>query len=247
MGMVFTITVLAAMLARSAAGIPAGSEASVPAAGRIESPDYVPSEGEALVLLAGEVISLPSVPRSGDVSVEEAIRLRRSIRSYTGEEPSLDVISRLCWAAQGITGEKYTFRSTPSAGATYPLELYVATSHYVARYVPARHHLAVVSKEDVRDALSQAALDQECVKNAPVVFIIAADVKRTTDVYGDRGYLYVHIEVGCAAENLMLEAVALGWGSVPIGAYEDDEVKKLLGLPPAWDPYLIIPIGRPVR
>lgn len=190
-------------------------------------------------------ISLPAVPDTGEVSIEEAIWLRRSVRSFTDEAPSPEIVARLCWAAQGITDTANRFRSAPSAGATYPLELYLATPEYVARYIPADHSLEIVMRKDVRETLTEAALDQSWFANAPMVFIFIGELERTSVIYGDRAQLYVHIEVGCASENLMLQAAALGWGSVPVGAYHDDDVAEILELPDGWHPYLIVPVGRP--
>lgn len=194
-----------------------------------------------------EIISLPKPPETGAVSLEEAIWRRRSVRSYTAEAIPLEAVSALLWAAQGITDEKYGFRSAPSAGATYPLELYMATPEYVAHYMPAGHRLVVTKRSDVRGALAGAAGDQAWIAEAPAVFVFAADRARTAIVYGERAELYVHIEIGCASENLMLQAVALGLGSVAVGAFDEDEVAGILGLPDGWTPYLIVPVGAPAR
>jgi SagB-type dehydrogenase family enzyme len=196
---------------------------------------------------AEDTISLPSVPPKGHVSIEEAIWLRRSVRRYSGETPSADAVSRLLWAAQGITDAKSGLRSTPSAGATYPLEVYLATSEYLAHYIPGRHCLVIAMREDVRTALAAAALGQDWVARAPLVFVFTAAIARTARRYDERANLYVPIEVGCASENLMLEAAALGLGSVAVGAFKEKEVARALGLPKGWDPYLIMPVGVPAK
>jgi SagB-type dehydrogenase family enzyme len=195
----------------------------------------------------GDTITLPRVPRTGDVSIEEAIWRRRSIRGYTGEMPSLESVSKLLWAAQGITDARNEFRSAPSAGATYPLELYLVTAGHMSRYIPERHCLVVERSGDFRKAVAGAALDQACIEEAPLVFVFAAVVKRTEAHYGDRAERYVQIEVGCASENLMLEAAAVGLGSVPIGAYYDDKVNEVLGLQKGCEAYLIVPVGVPAE
>lgn len=194
-----------------------------------------------------DTISLPEVPSTGTVSVEEAIWRRRSIRQYAPEVPTSDAVSRLLWAAQGVTEPVFGLRSAPSAGATYPLEVFLATSGYLARYEPVKHCLVITMRKDIRKELSGAALSQKCIAQAPLVFIFAADVSRTAARYGDRAERYVHIEVGCASENLMLEAAALGLGSVAVGAYHDDKVSKVLELPEDWEPYLIVPVGVPAE
>lgn len=194
-----------------------------------------------------ERISLPRVPEGGSVTVEQALRARRSVRQFTGDELDLEEIARLLWSAQGITGTKYGLRTAPSAGATYPLELLVATGTHLARYLPSEHALVVMADGDLRPLLASAALGQAWVEKAPAVFIFAADVSRTAGRYGARAERYVHIEVGCASENLMLQAAALGLGSVAIGAYDDGEVKAILRLPEEWDVFLMVPVGRPAE
>jgi len=215
------------------------------------TPDVTPEGGSYMSALfgkeSGDIISLPPVPKEGEVSVEEAIWRRRSIRDFKSEEPSPEVVSKLLWAAQGITDKRNRLRSAPSAGATYPLEVFIVTPEYVARYVPKDHHLLVTVKKDVRRPLAAAALNQSWVEKAPVVFVFTADVSRTAGRYGERAHLYVHIEVGCASENLMLEAAALGWGSVAVGAFYEDRVSRALQLPKELTPYLIVPVGVPSR
>ncbi|MCK4235471.1 MAG: SagB/ThcOx family dehydrogenase [Candidatus Krumholzibacteria bacterium] len=201
-------------------------------------------EGDSVSFWNGsaDTIQLPPVPRAGEVSIEEAIWCRRSIRSFTDEAPTPDIVSRLLWAAQGVTSEE-GFRSAPSAGATYPLEVFLAAPAYLARYEPEGHRLIITMRKDVRKALAKAALGQHWFDNAPLIFILAADVSRTSVRYGKRADLYVHIEVGCASENLMLQAAAMGWGSVPIGAFLEEDVSRVLELPKEWTPYLIVPVG----
>lgn len=228
-------------LLSAALSIPAAILAGGPGAARGEA-----GEGDAMAS-AADTISLPAVPAKGAISIEEAIWLRRSVRGFTEESPSADAASKLLWAAQGITDAKNGLRSAPSAGATYPLEIFLATGEYVARYVPEKHCLVVAMREDVRKALAAAAIEQDWFAKAPLVFIFAAVVKRTAERYDERANLYVPIEVGCASENLMLEAAALGLGSVAVGAFSEKEVRKTLKLPKGWDPYLIVPVGVPSK
>lgn len=192
-------------------------------------------------------IGLPKVVVEGEVTIEEALRTRRSVREFKNEALDIEIISKLLWAAQGMTEEKYGLRTAPSAGATYPLELYVATGEYLARYNPAEHDLTVTLEGDVRAALARAALGQQWVEKAPAVFAFAAVVSRTAARYGDRAERYVKIEVGLASENLMLQAVALGLGSVAVGAYDDEKLKDVLQLPEEQEVFLIVPVGRPAE
>lgn len=190
-----------------------------------------------------EEIMLPKPTVKGDISLEECIAKRRSVRKYQSREVDLDQLGQLCWAAQGITAEKIGFRAAPSAGATYPLELYVVKSDGIFRYIPEAHKLVKLGSEDLRDSLARAALGQEFIEEAPLNFVITAVYRRTTRRYGERGEMYVHMEVGHAAQNIHLQAVALGLSSVPVGAFYDEEVSEVLSLPEEEIPLYIIPVG----
>ncbi len=190
-----------------------------------------------------ERIALPPPQRSGHMSLEEALARRRSVREFTSKPLSDRQISQLLWAAQGITHEE-GLRTAPSAGALYPLEVYVASSAGFYHYDPRRHELQRRSSRDLRPELYEAALEQEAVREAPAVFVISAVYSRTAQKYGNaRTPRYVHMEAGHAAQNLLLEAVALGLGAVPIGAFNDAQVQKVLGLPTEEQPLYLIPAG----
>ena len=190
-------------------------------------------------------IKLPKPRAEGKVSVEEALLCRRSVRSFSDRALSLEEISQLCWAAQGITKDATGFRTAPSAGATYPLELYVFSADGVFHYDPRAHALEVKGTADRRGELCRASLGQRAVADAPVVFVFTAFYERTARRYGRRAVRYVHMEAGHAAQNVHLQAVALGLGSVPIGAFHDSEVAKLIGLDADESPLYIIPVGGP--
>ncbi len=195
------------------------------------------------------MVKLPEPKYSGKISVEEALKLRRSVREYSGKPLSLEEVSQLLWASQGVTSPK-GFRTAPSAGALYPLEVYVVIGDVkdfpkgVYKYRPSDHSLYKVKDGDVREELSKAALGQSWVRDGAVVIVFSAEYDRTTRVYGQRGIRYVHIEVGHASENLHLQAVSLSLGTVVVGAFRDDEVKKILSLPPKEEPLVIMPVGR---
>lgn len=174
-----------------------------------------------------------------------AIEQRRSIRSFTGDAISDEDIVRMLWAAQGITAPARGFRAAPSAGATYPLETYVATAQGVRRYLPGPHALEDVLDGDVRGRLAVAALGQRFVAEAPVVFVINAVYARTEARYGDRAARYVHMEAGHAGQNISLMAVHLGLGSVMVGAFIDEDVRRTIGAPAEESPLYIIPVGTP--
>lgn len=196
---------------------------------------------------AGLGVSLPAPPVAGGMSLEEALAQRRSVREFAPGALTLAEVSRLVWAAQGAT--KPEGRTAPSAGATYPLEIYLAVGEVkglaagVYRYRPGPHRLEAVADGDVRRPLAAAALDQQWMSRAALVVVIAAAFERTTARYGKRGERYVHMEAGHAAQNLLLEATALGLGATPVGAFDDAEVCRLLRLPDGETPLYLIPVG----
>jgi SagB-type dehydrogenase family enzyme len=181
----------------------------------------------------------------GPKSLEEVIAARRSVRRFKSEALSAEQISQLCWAAQGITDQARGYRTCPSAGATYPLELYVVTAGGVDHYRPAGHALERHRDGDLRRALQEASLHQTFVGQAPATFVITAVVPRTERRYRERAMRYVHMEVGHCGQNILLQAVALGLGAVPVGAFHDEDVAKALSLPPEHAPLYLIPVGVP--
>lgn len=192
---------------------------------------------------------LPQPRRSGPWSVEGALAERRSVREYTGEPLTRAELAQLLWAAQGITSAE-GLRTAPSAGALYPLEVYVAVGAVddlpsgIYRYEPARHALELVASGDRRAELAAAALGQECVQDGAAVLALAAVYRRTTGKYGERGIRYVHMEVGHAAQNVCLQAVALGLGTVVVGAFDDRDVKRILNMGAREEPLCLMPVGR---
>lgn len=192
-----------------------------------------------------EEMKLPQPNTTGKISLEEAISKRRSQRDFLDKNLSLEQVSQLLWSAQGKTGEKqrYSFRATPSAGALYPMELFILTKEGSFHYIAEGHTLEVISKKDSREDLAEAALGQNCIRGAPLDIVICAVFGRVTQKYGQRGIRYVHMEAGHLAQNIHLQAVAQGLGSVPIGAFSDEKVKKVLSLPSEYEPLYIIPIG----
>jgi len=196
-----------------------------------------------------EVINLPEPQYDSDISLEQSLLERRSIRSYTGQPLTLHELSQLLWAAQGLTDPR-GFRAAPSAGGLYPLELYIVAGDVegltagIYRYQPDGHQLVKTLDGDRQAELAEAALGQAWVKEGAVSIVFTAVYERTTGKYGDRGIRYVHMEVGHAAQNLCLQATALGLGAVTVGAFHDGEVSKLLNLPAEEEPLYIITVGR---
>lgn len=189
-----------------------------------------------------EIFDLPEPRKDSEVSLEETLAHRRSVRQYTDQSLTMEEISQLLWAAQGVTRD-WGARTAPSAGALYPLEVYVATPEGLYHYLPDGHRAEVLSQEDLRRTLARAGLDQSAIHDAPAVFVIAAVYARTSGKYGERAERYVKLEAGHVGQNILLQAVALDLGGVPIGAFHDDQVQRALGLPANYEPLYLIPVG----
>ncbi len=190
-----------------------------------------------------KVIMLPEPSYTGNISIEEGILERRSIREYSKKNLSLEEISQILWAAQGITYREKGFRTAPSAGALYPMEVYIVTKEGIYHYDPWTHSLEQKYAGDIRKNLSKAALGQEWVREAPVVIIITAVFERTKKKYGERGERYVYMEAGHVAQNIYLQCVTLDLGTTVVGAFYDDEVQNVLKLPSDHEPIYIMPVG----
>lgn len=189
-------------------------------------------------------VSVDAPERGVHQTLEDALSRRRSVRLFSERALTEDEILKLCWAAQGIT-DALGHRTAPSAGARYPLELYVATPHGCLAYDPPHHRLLRRTPDDLRQALQWAALSQEAVGQSPAVFVVTARPSRTTTDYGGRGRRYVHLEAGHAAQNLLLEATVMGLGAVPIGAFDDERLREILELPADREVVYLIPLGEP--
>lgn len=191
-----------------------------------------------------QIVPLPKPVIEKDFSLDLAIEKRRSVRSFRDKDLTLSQISQLLWAAQGITDSRRSLRATPSAGALYPLQLYLVKSDGLWVYLPKKHALKKVSGKNMRNDLTTACLGQGAVRRAPISIVITADYSVIARKYGDRAKRYTHFEVGHAAQNILLEAVSLGLGAVPIGACRDSAIDKLFGLPKNLATLYVIPIGQ---
>jgi len=189
-------------------------------------------------------MKLPRPRADAEGSLDAALAARRSVRAFGPRELTPDELSRLLWAGQGVTSPR-GYRTAPSAGATLPLELHPLTAGGVFRYEPRDHALELIAAEDRRPALAAACLGQEFVGRAPAVIVVGVVVARTARIYGQRAERYVALEAGCASQNIMLAAAALGLGTVMIGAYRDQDVARIAGLADGTIPYAVIPVGEP--
>lgn len=189
------------------------------------------------------IIKLPTPVYKGTMSLEETLKKRASVRGFSSHPLKLEELSQLLWALQGTTRD-WGGRTAPSAGALFPLEIWVVLKEGVFHYLQRDHQLICIVKQDLRAELAAAALGQDCVREAPAVFVITALYERVSLKYGSRAERYVKIEAGHAGQNLLLQAVSLGLGAVPIGAFHDDRIKKVLNLPAGHEPLYLIPAGR---
>ncbi len=186
---------------------------------------------------AATPVALRKPEEIAEVSIWDAIARRRSERDYSGSALSIDELSQLVWAAQGITGEAggYRLRAAPSAGALYPIETYLVVNNVgdvppgVYRYDVPRTELVPVRLGDYRQAVCAAALDQVMARDAAVVFIWTAVIARSLGKYKERAYRYIFVDAGHIGQNVSLAATAMGLGSCMIGALFDDEVNALVG------------------
>jgi len=196
-------------------------------------------------------MKLPSANTNGTTSVEQAIAQRRSHRSFMPKILSLDQLAQLLWATQGVTDKNNFYRSAPSAGALYPMDIYFSVGQDcvsnieagVYHYEPREHAISQLIKNDLRVNIAKTSLFQMWMANAPVSFIITAEYKRVSMKYGARGERYAMIEAGHIGQNLFLQAEAMGLKSGIIGAFDDAEMNKLLNLPRSHEPLLIMPVG----
>jgi len=197
-----------------------------------------------------EIIQLPVPSIDSKTSVEKALLQRRSVRSYKSDPLTISDISQILWAAQGLTEKNYGLRTAPSAGALYPLEIYIAASNVdelksgLYHYNPKDHTLKKISGGDKRIEVSNASLQQDAIENSSAIIIITAVVKRTSVKYGNRAERYVNIEVGAVGQNIYLQSVSLGLGTVMIGAFKDEALKKVLGFAENENPFAIMPLGK---
>ncbi len=196
-----------------------------------------------------QALRLPQPDFAGTVPVEQALLARRSERAFSQRALALADLSQLLWAAQGVTRPR-GYRTAPSAGASYPLEIHAAAGLVaelaagIYRYRSPDHSLIPAAPGDRREDLARAALNQRFVARAPVVLVIAVVYARVCATYGRRGVRYADMEAGHAAQNISLQAAALGIGAVMVGAFDDAEVRRIAALPPEEEPLYLIPVGR---
>jgi len=192
-----------------------------------------------------KIIQLAEPKLTGPVSFEQVLAKRRSVREFTNQKLDFIQIGQLAWAGQGITDKQTGFRTAPSAGAIYPMKLYFATQEGTFIYNPESHSLEEILNQDVRGDLSKAASGQQSVANAACDIIIAGSVRKVAAKYENKGRGFMLLEAGHIAQNIQLQAVSLGLGAVPVGAFDIRSVSKVCRLTLELEPVYIICVGYP--
>ena len=196
-------------------------------------------------------MDLPDPQTDGAISLEKTIKTRRTIRSFTSQQLTLDQFSQLLWAAYGTTEDRGYKRAAASAGALYPMDIYAVIGENgvkginagVYHYEPIGHSVSLVLHSDHSKEVARASLGQMWMARAPLNLVITAEYVRITGRYGDRGVRYAMIEAGHIGQNIFLQAEAVGLGAGIVGAYRDEDVIMALGIPRSHEPLLIMPVG----
>jgi SagB-type dehydrogenase family enzyme len=197
---------------------------------------------------------LPEPDHKGSLPVEAAIKQRRTVRAFSSRPLKKEELSQLLYGAQGITEEGGYKRAAPSGGALFPLDIYAVVGEKgvegldagVYHYIPSDHKIEIVATDDRKEQLARASLNQIWMDTAPVNLLITAEYSRISSKYGERGVRYAMIEAGHAGQNIFLQAEALGLKTGIVGAFDDNKVINVLGIPGKHEPLLIIPVGHQV-
>lgn len=194
-------------------------------------PERAPGPG------APKIIPLPPPSLSDGPTLWEALEKRRSIRDYRPEPLSLEELSNLLWATQGITEKAFGpwYRTAPSAGALHPIDTYLVVNRVegldpgVYFFNVVEFSLVLKRTGDFAAPIAQAALNQDMGRTAAVVFVWVAVIQRSRQKYRQRAYRYIYLDCGHIAQNLYLAATALDLGCCSVAAIFDDEVNDLVG------------------
>jgi SagB-type dehydrogenase family enzyme len=198
-------------------------------------------------------IALPSPSYQGTVSVEEALKARRTHRSFQSRPLTLKQFSQILWAAYGVTAQKYGsfLKTAPSAGALYPLDIYGVVGQAgvetlapgIYHFRPENHAVELVKQGDLRAEVARRALQQMWMAKAPLILVITGEYNRSSLKYGPRGVTYTHIEAGHVGQNIFLQAEAIGLKAGIVGAFSNKQIIRAMGLSTSHDPILIMPVG----
>ncbi|MHB9070713.1 MAG: nitroreductase family protein [Sedimentisphaerales bacterium] len=201
----------------------------------------------AYVFAADEIIRLPEPKLNGSYSLEQLIAARRSVREFTDEQVKINQLSQLCFAAQGITDKEKKLRAAPSAGAIYPMQVHAVMPDGLYLYDPAAHTLIKKLSTDIRPMLFVASFRQQVVQKAPCTIIISGSARKIEAKYRGKGERFITLEAGHIAQNLHLQAVAEGLGSVPIGSFDSKSVARICNFTEEYEPLYLISLGTPAQ
>lgn len=194
---------------------------------------------------AQEILSLPKVSTNGGMSLKEALWKRRSVRAYSDRVLNTEQIGALCWAAQGITNPEKGLRTAPSAMTLYSIQVFVVNSEGVYAYLPAEHALRLVQKGAILEKLRLLPPNPPMLGKAPVILVLGMNLAPLAERVGGRAERYAFMETGHVAQNVLLQATALGLGSIPVGGFDEEKVSELLKLPEGIRPVYLLPVGYP--
>lgn len=198
-------------------------------------------------------IKLTTGPLTEKLSLNETLKKRGSCRNFSGKPIFMNQLSSILWSGQGVLTHKQDMRRTaPSAGSTFPIELMVAVrkdgveglAQGIYHYLPDQHSLQKISEKDISEDIPPACFNQEYLRKASASILVASEESRTTRMYGERGQRYVYMESGAVMQNISLEAVEMGLGTVIVGAFDDAAVTGLFKLE-ELKPLAIMPLGYP--
>lgn len=195
-----------------------------------------------------ELVKLPEPNK--ETCLSQLLLKRKSVRKFKKEPLRLSELSQVLWASYGLINKRR--HVVPSAGATYPVEIYLVVRDVeglkpgIYKYNNQEHLVQLVKEGDYSRDLARACLDQLWVKEAPVNIILVALHEKTTSWYGERGFRYIHNEAGHIGQNIYLMATEMNLGTVAIGAFNDSEVLKIIGLDAKYIALYVFPVGKPL-
>ena len=193
-----------------------------------------------------KIIQLTDPNLTGNLAFEAALAKRRSVRQFSSQALTRSQIGQLAWAGQGVTDRQRGLRTAPSAGAIYPIELFFATADGVYAYRPTEHSLLEISQQDIRGNLARTTAAPEPVTTAGCAIIVAGSSRKLASQFGKNSRTFLALEAGHVAQNIQLQAVCLGLGSVAIPGLDTAAVRKVCRMSRDSEPLYVICVGYPV-
>ena len=195
-----------------------------------------------------KVTNLPEPNLQSNFSLEQALKQRRSRRDFSDNPISLNQLSQVLWAAYGITKEPI-YKTAPSAGAIYPMTIYVSTckvknmENGFYRYIPETHSLKLIDDNNYKKIIYKLGYRQNCLKNPAFTILMAANFNKIENRYGNKAKRYTFMEAGHISQNIYLQVESLGLGTVAVGAFNEASMNKNLPVKAEENIIYIMPIG----